>query len=302
MMPRMRKALPLIVLVLTALPTPAWAAVPLDVYVGPVRVRAYEMSIVATPRDRDSAPAVFIEFDRNAGRPFPKALGGRRFAQSHSFLVDHGARVDIARDLRSATVRADFGRYGRIDLTVSAPASSRPLRCLPESGEGKARGQFRLRPGGRYFGTIARRTLPALISGDVSCAADARAQPPATTRRPGLFARKVSPSRFGRILVASEADGEAFVSMIRPGKRVFVTDMIEEHAPPPSTLIVQPDLSAATFNAFGPFLSGVGRYTASSTPTKGRTSGTLSGNLTAEFDTPGPVAISGIPAALGRIG
>jgi hypothetical protein len=302
MIHRVRKTLPLAALGLMVLLAPAQAAVALDVYMGPVRIKAYELTIVGLVKESDSPAVVDIELDRNTGRSFPKALGGKRFAQSHTFLVDHGARVDIAPDLRSATVRADFGRYGRIDLTVSAPASSRPLRCLPESGEGTARGRFRLRPGGRYFGTIARRRLPALIAGDVSCAARARARASATARQPGLVAREASPSRFGRLLVASEANGEAFVSMIRPGKSVFVTDTIDEYMPPPSTLVVQPDLSAATFTAFGPFLSGVGRYAASSTPTKGRTSGTLSGDLTAEFDTPGPVAVSGIPASLGRIG
>jgi hypothetical protein len=94
---------------------------------------------------------------------------------------------------------------------------------------------------------------------------------------------------------------EVLASMIRAGFRVLVTDTIDEYSPPAFALVAAPDLSSATFHAFGPFLSGTGTYTASSSKKNGRTTGTLSGNITARFDTPGPLSIANpaIPALLG---
>jgi hypothetical protein len=157
---RVRKVLLLVVLTVGAAPASARAAVPSEVYVGPIQVRAYELSIVAVVNQSDSPAIVAVDLDRDMGKSFPNLLGGRQFRQSHSFLLDHGADVQIDRDLRSATVRADLGRYGRIDLTVTATAADDAVRCQPISSQAVARGTFRLRPGGRYFRTITRRGFP----------------------------------------------------------------------------------------------------------------------------------------------
>ncbi len=297
MMPAVRKVLLLVVVSVCAAPAPAGAAVPFEVYLGPIRVRAYEMSIVAVVKQSDGPAIVGVELDRDTGRSFPHLLGGRRFRQSHSFLVDHGAIVQIDADLKSATVRADLGRYGRIDLAASARDPNQAM-----SGEAIARGTFRLRPGGRYFGTITRRRFSAIIIGDVASAARTRVQPAAAARQPALVAR-TGLSRFGRSIVLSRSDDEEFVGLIRAGRGVFVTDMIDARSPPPSTLAAAPDLSSATLRGFGPFLSGTGSYTASSSSKNGRTAGVLSGSIAALFDTPGPLRIAHhpIPAALGGI-
>jgi hypothetical protein len=96
--------------------------------------------------------------------------------------------------------------------------------------------------------------------------------PAAGVRQPALVARTEPISRFGQNIVLSWSADEVFVGLIRAGRGVFVQDMIEAHSPPPSTLSAAPDLSSATFRGFGPFLSGVGSYTASS-PSKNERTG-----------------------------
>jgi hypothetical protein len=289
-------------------PAQTGAAAPFSVYMGPIRVRAYDMTIVALPKESDSAASVDVFLDRDTGKADPKALGGRQFGQEHSFLVDHGARVRIAATLLSATVRANLGRYGRVDLMVRAPAQDDPDACLPASGTGTARGTVLLRPGGRYFGTIRRRRVAATVYGLGACPSRDRAGPSpaaaAGVRQLTLGAGTTPLSRFGRNTELSWSADELFVSSIRSGRGVFVQDSIEERSPPPSTLAVASDLSSATLRSFGPFLSGTGSYTATSPRRDGRSTGFLSGTMTALFDTPGPLRLSPrpTPAVLGNFG
>jgi hypothetical protein len=303
MMPAVRKVVSLGVLVLAAAAAPARAAVPLDVYMGPIPVRGYEMTIVASPKDSGGPAAVYIALDRDAGKRFRLAVGGRQFRQEHSFLADErGVHVQIAANFQSATVRADLGRYGRVDLAVTAPLANDPDPCLPTSGQGIATGDFVLRPGGRYFGTIRRRRIPAIIDGGAACARD-RVRATASASHIELTTRMSSKNRAGRIFGLARSRHGMFIFLIRAGFRVFVQDTIEELSPPPLTLSVAPNLSGAKLFPFGPFVSGVGVYAASSPAKYGRSTGTLSGSLTALFDTPGPLALSRrpVPAELGRI-
>src|ERR1700747_854524 len=109
----MRKA-PLMAVIALAIPAAPARAAPFDVYLGPIRVRSYELDVVATVRQADGPANVDVQLDRDTGKQFPTALGGRRFHQEHSFLVDRGAHVQIANNLESASIRVNMGSYGRI--------------------------------------------------------------------------------------------------------------------------------------------------------------------------------------------
>jgi hypothetical protein len=304
MMPAVRRIASLAVLAAAAVPAQALAARPFAVYIVPVRAHGYDMTIVGLPRESDSAPLVRVELDRDIGRRDRHALGGKQYHQDHSFLVDRGAQVRIAADLRSALITADLGSYGRIDLTVKAPPPDDSDACPPTSGNGNARGTFRLRPGGGYFGVIARRRMPALIVGGAACAARiGRALIPAR-QQIALGERTVTAGRLGRSVVLRASNQKVFVGMIRAGTRVFVEDTIIVDDPPRSTLTISPEFSSASLRTVGPFLSGTGSYTATSGVRHGHTTGLLSGNLTAWFDSPGPLPLTRRPvtAVLGNFG
>jgi hypothetical protein len=290
----LRARLSLVVAALAVSAGPARAAPPLGVVMGPVKVRAYQMTIVALAGDKHDAAAINVELDRNIGRPDRFILGEQQYHQEHSFLLDHGVHVRIARNLESASIQAKLGSYGRIDLEVRASLPDDPARCQPLDAQGSAVGSFSVHPGGRYFATIRRTRFPALIESDSFCATTLR-HAGSDLDVPILGARRSSNPRLGPFITFARTKTDLFVSMIRRLGRVFVTDLIDEGLPPASSLSVAPDLSSATLHVFGPFVTGVATYTASSPAAQGLSRGTLTGNLVAQFDSPGPLALTQPP-------
>jgi hypothetical protein len=84
-------------------------------------------------------------------------------------------------------------------------------------------------------------------------------------------------------------------SIGRRDRGVELDDSIIANAPPGWALTAPADLSHATLRAFGPFLTGRATYTAATSLRNGGTTGTLSGNLTARFEAPGPIRLADPP-------
>jgi hypothetical protein len=282
--------------VCAALPAGAGAAQPSILAIGPVHVAAYELTVTAYTRqpagggESGSPATLVVEFSRTAGKrvgtPPPPS-----FVEQHTILLQHGVHLHVASDLRSATLSAGLQRFGRIDLDVSALRTRRTNGCPTLAHEGDARGEVRLVPGGRYFGVVARKTVPAelgLVRGCETAASVASAPPPFD-----LSAR--SGSRVRRA-IQLEPDLSWEFSVARRDRGVEIGDTIIANAPPSWALTAPPDLSHATLRAFGPFLTGSATYTATKTLRNGGTSGTLSGNLTARFDAPGPIRLAEPPS------
>jgi hypothetical protein len=289
----------LLVFVFAGAPAPAFAVRPVEVIVGPVRVRAYTMLVTAFPAQARSTATVLVELDRSAGSPVRGLPGVFEFAQSHTFLVEHGARVAISSTLSSAHVRVSLGRYGRIDLLVTNGRAKHSHTCLHEVHAGEARGLLRLAPEGRYFGTITRRRLPTTVAIDSGCQTSGELRR-LTARHVSLAAGPAANSAGERITVTLAHD--LTVAITRRDRAVQAEDVITAIVPRAFALSAQSDLSSATFSAFGPFLFGAATYTATTAVKKGQTRGVLSGTLTAAFDSPGRLAITSppLPAALSR--
>jgi hypothetical protein len=281
--------------VCAALPAAAAAAQPSILEIGPVHVRAYELTVTAyTPQPAGAgapgSPAtLLVELSRTAGKrvgtpPLPS------FVEQHTILLQHGVHLHVASDLRSATLSASLNRFGKIDLHVSTLRTRRSNECPILAHQGDARGVVRLVPGGRYFGVVARKTLPAKLGLVRGCqtAADVASAPPPFD----LSAR--SGSRVQRA-IQLEPDLNWEFSVARRDRGVAIADRIIANAPPSWALTAPPDLSHATLKAFGPFLTGSATYTATTPLGNGRTTGTLSGTLTARFDAPGPIRLADPP-------
>lgn len=221
--------------------------------------------------------------------------GPGRSEQSHDFRVTRGVRFKVAHDLRSARLRASLGGYGRVDLRVARATAERGRGCYTKLHRSVARGTLKLIPGGSYFGTIIRKTMPVHLGVPHACASR-RVIRGARTNRLLLAGHglKCPCARF----IALPASGELSVSFERAGGRVGVEDTIYEPRLSASNLTAASDLTSATLQAPGPFLAGLANYTATTEPQANgaglkQTSGTISGTLTALFDTPGPVPLTG---------
>lgn len=263
----------------------AWAAGPVEVDVGPVQVRAYRLEIAAYPPSATSPATVAVTLVRTAGvvRGMPD---GSAFTQAHTFVAHQGVHVEVGRRLRSAQIKASLGRYGRIDLTADDLDRARSHSCQGERHRGESRGAVRIVPGGRYFGAIVRRQLPLAVGRTGACQ-DARA-----ARQVTLAAGTRHPADQGRRVVVQLSD-QLTITVTRPGRRVFVQDDIIANPPPPSVLSTSPNLSTARLRSVGPFLTGYASFSARSPrDDSGAIPGTLSGDLTADFDSPGPQPIT----------
>lgn len=213
--------------------------------------------------------------------------------QDHQFEVTKGVRFRETRDLRFATVRANLGGYGSVELTLSSAKSKGSRGCNKRIHAGFAHGSLRLTPGGSYFGTIALSRLGAALSIPQGCQTS-----PRRAIRNTSAPKFIDASERGALGARSQLtwDGEngdgMLVDLIRASGRVRVKDEISVTSDA-FKLTESPDLSSATVTATGPFLSGIAHYTATRHPGPDHSTGTVSGTLMAVFDTPGPRSLVG---------
>ena len=285
--------------------------------VGPVRVRAYELSFYVV-----SVPGRGATLDLYLTRASGRLVVGKRpgtsvpppFVQTHEFRVTRGVHVRITSNLVSGHLDANLGAYGHINLAIKVATAVHPRDCQSHNHTGMARGELQLIPGGTYFGAITRSRLPVTVSGpDIRCNARRREARSASSGHgvltvqqaplnavgfaPGIwfeaYAEAGSQQYRGVGGTRGGQDRELHIYYTRPGQSVEVIDGIVVNSLPQSALTVASDLSTSTLKAAGPFLSGIANYTASGSPdATGVTHGSVSGTLTARFDTPGPLLLA----------
>ena len=290
-----------------------------ELQAGPVRVGSYELTLTAVPSTRGTGGVVELDLGRasvtNAGTTTPRVP---QSFQTHSFAATRGVRIRIAENLSSAHLHANLGAFGHVDLAVTDAEPMRSGACATNTHVGVAQGELRLVPGGTYFKTITRFRLPISIqraTGDPNevpgkCKINTSASFASllsncpTTRRNAHSALSDGPS----LTIEGLPGGTASVALsvtadvphhvldiinVRAGCPVGVVDLIASTFPS-SALTVSSDGSSATLSAFGPLLSGVANFTATTVSVEdGTTDGTVSGTLTALFDSPGPVVLAG---------
>ncbi len=157
---------------------------------------------------------------------------------------------------------------------------------------GVAHGTLRLTPGGSHFGTIVRSRLRATLSVPQGCPATSDRAAPASNAPQFIEVTTHGANRdAGSISWGGENGDLVLVDLVRPG-RVRVKDEISVRSKA-FKLTESADLSTATFIATSAFLSGIARYTATQHQGRDSSTGTVTGNLTALFDTPGPESLVG---------
>lgn len=268
------------------------------VVLGPVRVRAYELTAVAYPGAAHQPPALIIYLTRLAGgRVLLGGLGPAvpRFVQSHSFLAIRMVGVRVSGGLGSGRVRARLGRYGQVDLRFSGTLAHR-RSCFARQHVGRAVGTFRLIPGGRYFGTIKLRELSSVV-GVSTCETSRDAAVGVNQPQPGLLSLG---SRSTPVTIDTSDPLEWSFSYARQSGAVSVDDVVGVNNPPSWAMTTNSSLSSAMLRAVGPFLTGSANYTATTPEVQRSTDGNLTGTLTALFDSPGPVQLTALalPATL----
>lgn len=271
-----------------AVPAVASAGTP-SVVAGPVKVKAYSMSLVA------SKNSMSVILTRRAGKS----------TQSHIYGATRGVKVKLARNLSSGSVKASLGKLGTVNLRLHGSGALRkskpPKGCTGKAGrarQGKLSGTFKLKAdNGRYFGTIRKGALPAIAlnSGKLECEGTGGG-----TGNPGGSSGSTTLSR-------TMSDGDETTSLIvtrHKGKvSEFVTRIDSRAATAPLSVIhsitttapsdafsVAADLKSASVKGAG-FITGSLSYAADSGFAQ-FSSGTASGSLAAKFDPLGTISLT----------
>lgn len=284
---------------LLAVPAAAQAAT--TIVGGPLKVKDYSMTLTAT--DDRAADGLSLMFTRSAG----KAM------QMHTYSFSDGVKVK-ARG-RSASVKANLGRYGKVKLKLRGAGATKrgvvPRGCTGSPGKvrpGKLAGSFRLVADSTYFRTVSARSLKAQVlkSGKLDCT-------PTTGGGGGggggtgggattLTANLDTPEGMLMFIASRAADGGTVQQAMRMDEAAATAPATVMHmiSAPGGAAAFAPaaDLSSATGSAVTPFFRGAFAF-ASDTPIGSGAMGTLSGDLVAAFDSIGTQAIAaGSPDAM----
>jgi hypothetical protein len=212
--------------------------------------------------------------------------------EDHEFEPTRRIQFAMASDLSSARVSADLGRYGEVKLTARNLQARGTKGCDQHVHTGTARGTLTLTPGGKYFGTIKRKRLTATIGISVNCP-DAADHAVATADAPRYIDVTSTSTARGHAALSWSAENHdvCVVDLSRPGP-VRVHDEISVRYPA-YELTEAHKFTRAMFTAHGPLLAGAAQFHAKRRVDATDTSGTLTGTLTALFETPGPEALTG---------
>jgi hypothetical protein len=275
-----------------ALAVPAAAsAASTTVVAGPVKVKAYSMSLVA------SKGGLSVTLTRRAGKS----------SQLHFYSVARGVSVKVPGSLSGGTIKASLGRYGKVKLKLRASGKLRrgviPKGCTGKSGRsrsGTLTGTFKLKADdGRYFGTIRQRKLPAqaIRGGTLKCEGTGGGKPgQGGTPKTTMLSRSITGGDGGfTSFVASRTGRRVFETVTRtesPAATAPLTILHSINAPAPSGAFdVASDLGSASVKGAGRFLTGSLAFRADNK--FGQTAmGTATGNLTAKFDPLGKVSLT----------
>jgi hypothetical protein len=269
---------------LLALPGVAGAATSKTVVAGPITVKAYKMTLVAT--DSGASDGLMVMFNRAAGTA----------SQTHMYSFAKGLKVAVKG--ATATIKGSLGRYGSVNLKLNATKKTRgivPPGCTGKPGttrSGVAAGKLKLVADSTYFRTITAKRLNASIPAGGSLKCDSTG---GNGGNGGQFS--------GTMLSSSTQDaaGMLMLSILKDagGVRQSVMRMDDEAAIAPASSIVHmisapagapgltvaDDLSSASAAAAGPFLAGSLQFAGEGFGSVA--SGTLSGDFAAKFDSIG---------------
>jgi hypothetical protein len=258
-----------------ALTLPAVAHADSSVVGGPLKVRDYQMSVIGSDGAKDSLSIVFS-----------RTSGGS--SQQHMYLFDSGVTVT------PTSIKGSLGRYGAIDLKLSGARSAKssvPAGCTGDPGttkRGTLKGSLRLVADSSYFRTVTAKSLPGMASvgGSIRCDGGASGGPGAGTGAAG-----------GPMVTVSKTDGGGMFTFSATAKAqsAMVMDDAAQTAPAQIMHIISAQgagLKGDSVPGISPFIGGAGTFS-------GSVSGTLSGDLTAKFDSIGPVAVEGDATRIG---
>jgi hypothetical protein len=277
--PSLPTAVALAAAALLALPAAAGAASTKTVSAGPLKVKGYSMTILAT--DAGSADSLSIVFD--------KAAGSAR--QMHSYTFARGVAVAVKGS--TATIKGSLGRFGSVNLRLAAGRKARgavPKGCTGTPGttrKGVAKGKLKLVADSTFFKTVAAKKLTGAIYGAAKL--DCRTMPAGSEH--GLMLTSSVDAADGQLMLTISRDGAGKVTqtVMRSDAEAATAPASVFHmisAPAGAAgLAPSADLSSATAAAAGPFLAGSLRFDGEAMA--GMSMGRLSGDFAARFDSIG---------------
>lgn len=262
-----------------ALLAPAAASADTTLTAGPLKVRDYQLTLVGNDGSRDSLSAILT-----------RRSGGS--TQMHLYSFSSGVTVKAAGAKPSISGR--LGRFGTVKLTLSGLKGGRgpvPAGCTGTPGRnerGTFAGKLQLKLDASYFKTVkASRLAGARIGGgSLRCDGGSGAQPS------GLMLSAMPETGDGSMLMFSatrDAGGTVSQQALRNDAAAAtapasIMHMITATAPS-SGFTAAADLTSATVSGAAPFLGGTLSFTGEGAGTIA--SGTVSGDLTAKFDSIG---------------
>ena len=271
-------------------PAAASAASAPTVVGGPVKVKAYSMSVVA------SKGSLSVVLNRTAGKA----------SQNHIYSASQGVAVKVNKALTKGTVTAPLGARGSLKLKLRGTGALRrgtvPKGCTGTPGKSRAgvlTGTFKLKAdGGRYFGAIKKGKLPAQIikGGKLDCQSSNGGGTPGGGTGSTILSRTATDGDQLTSLSVVRHGSDVTESVTRIDARTATAPLSVIHtisAPAPASAFnVAGDLSSATVQGAGRFITGSLAFAADNAFGSTAT-GTSTGSLAAQFDPLGPIALTG---------
>ncbi|MDQ6816487.1 MAG: hypothetical protein M3018_03645 [Actinomycetota bacterium] len=267
-------------------------------YSDSVQVRAYKMQLIAIPKTPHSGAGLNVIFSR----------GSSTDKQEHYYGFTHKVHVTLAPGGTSATVKADMGAYGRIDMTFSAGGGGRNTPGCPGSllsqHPGRLAGSFHFKSHSSYFGTIDKGSIPAFT------AYGKKANPCKPPARPkvahGTELQTVSTAISGP--VTQPLITENFFDAVRDAKGhisegflVLDSSRVHNGGPAiyhvinlsklPASSFTNSGLSSAQATASGMFMNGNLTFTTTGMLGPHQATGSVSGSIVANFDGLAPITV-----------
>ena len=260
---------------------------------GPFTVKAYTMYLIATPATRRSPADLIVVFER----------GSDANLQEHYYSFDKGVKVTIAANGAAASVSAALGVFGHVKmsfssagmLTLAAGCNGAVVR--QHAGALSGRRGFNLVTLSSYFGTVRAGRLPAYITvlhpGTSPCKP---ALSPATPGATLLNSSSYTATGFVNFEASRSATGVTGEDVIvddtsyARSDGVNILHAIHALGVPTADFGFASDLSSAQATGAGSFLTGTLSYTQT---VPAADTGTVTGNLAADFDGLGFVSLAG---------
>lgn len=270
---------------IAALAAPATAAADTTLSAGPLKVRGYQLSLLATDGAKDS---VTVMASRRSGGS----------TQLHMWSFADGATVKAGGAKPSIALRG--GRYGTVKLTLGGlrggGRGTVPAGCTGTPGSqqrGTFTGTLRLALDRTFFKTVKASRLPGarVNGGSLRCDGTTGGRQSGTT-----LSATAQQADGGYLMFSAARDGAGKVT-----QQALVTDAPASVAPassamhmitaaaPASGFTVADDLSTATLNGAAPFLGGTLSFQGQASG--GMATGTITSSLAFRFDSIGTTSL-----------